>query len=94
MTGMSITFAVAASRSFIKKRGMASIVAVLGFIVLINAASKLGDVLNAALGWHTDPLFINDTMVSIPIPSFIVFALFAAVLFAASSWLIEKKVEV
>jgi hypothetical protein len=112
MTGAFISFAFTASRSFIKKRGAASIVAVIGFIVIINWTVKLGEFLGEKLGWFIDISFkfrnilpemnglqpMGDNMfvkmVQIPVASYILYALVTAAVFAAASWLMEKKVEV
>ncbi len=57
MTGIFITFAFVASRSFIKKRGFASIIAIIGFIIITNWTIKLGETLGMKLGWYADISF-------------------------------------
>jgi hypothetical protein len=112
ITGTFITFAVVASRSFVKNKGIATAVSIVVFITVLSQAAKWGTALSEKLNmyWGIQPkinfpevakLNANGLQITtgdiapilVPIAPFVFFLALAVVLFAASSWLMEKKVE-
>lgn len=110
-TGIFLTFAAVASRSFIRNKGLGIAITIAVFITVSNWATSLGTHLSMRLGWFIkismkfqDSLpggmpmtmipmapVMND--ISVPVAPFLCFLLIAMILFAAASWLMEKKVE-
>lgn len=105
--GVFLTFATVASRSFVKNKGIATVITIAVFIFVTNKAIALGSTLSAKLGWYSKiPIMFNNSHMqlqygnlptvqefTIPVAPFIFFILLAAILFAGASWLMEKKVE-
>lgn len=112
ITGIFLSFAVVASRSFVKNRGIGFAVAIAVFVIVTSQATRWGTSLSANLDWfwnvklaihpETSIFWKSDLVrmavaqtqiVPIPLAPFLFFLILAALLFAASSWLMEKKVE-
>jgi len=110
--GVFITFAVVASRSFVKNRGIGIAVAIAVFVAVTSQASRWGTMLSEKLNWYWNIKIVTSLQDSgfpdlpnvhftlgsaqtIPVPAapFLFFLVLAALLFAASSWLMERKVE-
>jgi hypothetical protein len=110
--GMILTFAVVASRSIVKNRGIATAIAIAVFFLITNWAGRLGAWISAKWDWYwtiklcdkpIKSLFLQqdharitfEGLQSVPVPvAPIILALaLAAALFAAASWLMEKRVE-
>lgn len=111
IVGCTITFAVVASRSFVKTKKLATVAAIVVFCIVGNWTTKLGDSISAKFGWfirvpfamepgmaHAGPWGSGDMTfrmqdLTIPLAPFVMYLIIAAALFAGSSWLMEKKVE-
>jgi len=109
--GSFLTFALVASRSFVKNRTLATVISVAVFIMLSNWSSRYGTMLSEKLGWYLHVPFsfryspgssaalsgfelgVSARELTIPIAPFAFYLVVAALLFAAASWLMEKKVE-
>lgn len=109
--GGFLTFALVASRSFVKNRTLATVISVAVFIMLSNWSSRYGALLSEKLGWYLHVPFslrdvpgapagwegltmsVNVRELTIPVAPFAFYLLVAVLLFAAASWLMEKKVE-
>ncbi len=109
-TGFTLTFAVVASRSFVKNRGAATAVSIAVFVVLSNWATRLGSYVSQRLDWYVpirislegsfgggpypgySPMVNNE--IKVPVAALLLLCALGAALFAAASWLMEKKVEV
>ena len=59
--GIFLTFAVVASRSLVKNKGIATIIAVIVFITVINWSVKLGTSLSEKLNWYSRIRFMGNT---------------------------------
>ncbi|ULQ60711.1 hypothetical protein K7I13_05415 [Brucepastera parasyntrophica] len=114
VTGICLTFAFVASRSFIKRKSIATIVSVLGFIFITNWTLYFGNVLSERYNWYAKMTLTIDTLpytgmhsldriansnlivqdMFFPVAPLVFFIILGAGLFAAASWLMEKKVEV
>ena len=100
IVGTFLNFAVVASRSFVKNKGIATAVSIAVFITVINLATQWGGKFSNNFNWYWNidsfsGLMNNGHMptMAIPIASVLFFLAIAAALFAAASWLMEKKVE-
>jgi len=105
-TGFILTFAIVASRSFVKNRGAGTAVSIAVFVLVSNWAMRLGVFMSDRFAWYFPVRFnlpgngfrIDGTDVAsaiqVPIASLLLLCALAAALFAAASWLMEKKVEV
>jgi len=100
IVGTFITFAVVASRSFVKNKGIATAVSIAVFVTVINLATQWGSKFSRNFNWYWNidsfsGMMNNGHIQSIPVPvaSLLFFFVIAAALFAAASWLMEKKVE-
>lgn len=58
--GVFLTFATVASRSFIKNKGIATTIAVVVFITVMNFAMKFGTFISEKLNWFTKISFTLD----------------------------------
>lgn len=106
--GVFLSFAAVISRSFIKNKGIASAIAVVVFITVINWTVNLGTFLSSKMNWYTtitlripqdftgfnSMMHMREQTAQIPFTPFLIFLILSAALFAATSWLLEKKVEI
>ena len=100
IVGTLLTFAVVASRSFVKNKGIATAVSIAVFITVINLATQWGSKFSSNFNWYWNidsfsGLLNNGHIQTFPVPmaSLLFFFVITAALFAAASWLMEKKVE-
>ncbi len=103
LTGSLVTFAAVASRSFVKNKKIATAVAIAIFFIVANWASKLGIFVSERLHWFWDinivPIdgmrpFFDASLTPVPMGAIALAVLLAVALFAAASWLLERKVEI
>ena len=105
--GVFLIFATVVSRSFIKNKGIATVIAIVVFVTVINWTQNLGNFLSSKLNWYTNftvripqemgfrsIMQFTEKNFQIPFTPFLIFLVLAAVLFVASSWLLEEKVEI
>ena len=110
-SGFILTFAIVASRSFVRNRGAATAASIALFVLVSNWSMRLGTLASERLGWifpirlslegpmlRSSNLTVNGSpltnTVDVPIAALLFMAVLACGLFAAASWLMEKKVEV
>ncbi len=110
-SGFILTFAIVASRSFVRNRGAATAASIALFVLVSNWTMRLGTLASERLGWvfpirlslegpmlRSGNLTVNGSpltnTVDVPIAALLLMAVLAGALFAAASWLMEKKVEV
>jgi len=100
IVGTFLTFAVVASRSFVKNKGIATAVSIAVFVTVINLATKWGNKFSSNFNWYWNidsfsGMLNNGHIQAFPVPvaSLLFFFVITAALFAAASWLMEKKVE-
>lgn len=98
--GIFFTFAVVASRSFVKNKGIATAVSIAVFVTVINLATQWGNRFSSNFNWYWNidafSGMLNNGHIElfpIPVASLLFFLIISAALFAAASWLMEKKVE-
>jgi len=98
--GTFLTFAVVASRSFVKNKGIATAVSIAVFVTVINLATQWGSKFSSNFNWYWNidsfAGMLNNghiQMFPVPVASLLFFFVIGAALFAAASWLMEKKVE-
>jgi hypothetical protein len=110
---MIITFAVVASRSFVKNKGIATATAIAAFFLIMNWSGRFSFWLSSKLDWYWNirfstrqvsslflyplhnPMATIEGMPIVPVPvaPILLAIALAAALFAAASWLMEKRVE-
>jgi hypothetical protein len=112
IVGTFITFAVIASRCFVKRKGLAMAAAIAIFVFVSSVATQWGTEISERFHWYwrltlnfrpDSSVFFRPSELymampqsasgQLPIASLLFFLAFAVALFAASSWLMEKKVE-
>ncbi len=109
-TGFILTFATVASRSLVKNRRAATALSIGLFVLVSNWAMRLGSFVSDRFRWYfpvrlslegsfgAGRLSFEGAPVSntfnVPIAAVLLMCLLATALFAAASWLMEKKVEV